>query len=195
MEFGTVFTAAREHALQMTDSEPLSSSAVFRNWLLLKEQSDKTKIDLQLHFEILPFKSVVSKCAKLFDNVWILHLDTRVTVKLTFLPCYRRYTLISVVLTLIQDCERHRYLQSSNILSDNIPIKSYIKRVCQENELFQVRNENMKCRFIHFFLLPCGEHSTADGCFITLFLQTQNKPQQSTSHKNVPRSNYFHHRR
>lgn len=69
---------------------------------------------------------LIAKCAieRLYERMCDA-FQTRVTVILIFLPCYRRWTLTTVVLTLIQDCKRHRYLQSNNILSDNIPIKSY----------------------------------------------------------------------
>lgn len=42
----------------------------------------------------------------------------------SFCPGYRKITIATAALTLIQDCPRHRYLQSNYILCDNIPIKS-----------------------------------------------------------------------
>lgn len=77
------------------------------------------------------------------------------------------------MLTLIQHCERHRYLQSCNILSDNIPIKSYRESFqrTEENMFTKKQNEQrrkknsfssqeQKDEMLIFFFV-CGEHSTA----------------------------------
>lgn len=84
-----------------------------------------------------------------------------VTVMFIILPCYWKITITIAALTLIQDCERHRYLQSNYILCDNIPIESYSEalRRAEKKSLFvekrgrerafQVKNKKkMKCWFL-----------------------------------------------
>lgn len=67
-------------------------------------------------------------------------------------------------------------MQSSNILSDNIPIKSYRESFqrTEEKNMFTNKksfsSQEQKDEMLIFF---CGEHSTADSCFIMLVLQTK----------------------